>query len=133
MRPDLSNSQLYGVHCLCAQARCLESIRSVPRCDKWLILDVGNKGPPRALSIRGVVDSFGPARVLLDAAATPSGPWRRAACFRALGSPLRWQRVELGDSVPQSRYYRLYVRREGHASFRQLLHGVQFHCVLQDS
>ena len=90
------------------------------------MLDLGQARPVSALSLRGIVDSFGPARVLLDAGATPDGPWRRIDAFRALGTPLRWQRIEL-DQQPSTRYFRLYVRREGHATFRHRLHGVKFH------
>jgi hypothetical protein len=94
--------------------------------DKWLVLDLAEAQPIAALSLLGVVDSFAPARVLLDAGATADGPWRRVGSFRALGAPMRWQRVELGQR-PAARFFRLYVRREGHASFRHALHGVRFH------
>ena len=100
--------------------------------DKWLVLDIGAERAVSALSVLGVVDSFSKARVILDSGATPEGPWRRVCCFRALGSPLRWQRVELaGDGAsapPNARFFRLLVRREGHANFRQRVFGLQMHC-----
>ena len=64
----------------------------------------------------------------LDVGATPDGPWQRTGGFRAFGAPLRWQRVELGSEVPASRYVRLFVRREGHATFRHKVHGVRVYC-----
>lgn len=97
--------------------------------DKWIVFDVGEPRSPSAVSLLGVVDSFGPARVLLDAGASPSGPWRRVAGFRAFGVPMRWQRVGLPPDGEPSRFYRLYVRREGHATFKHALHGVLFHAV----
>ena len=100
--------------------------------DKWLVLDVGDVRAVEAVSLRGIVDSFGSARMMLEAATSPRGPWRRVCSFRALGTPLRWQRVELakpGQSPPSARYLRLYVRREGHANFRHRLHGVVAHCL----
>ena len=96
--------------------------------DKWLILDLGTARKPRALDLLGVVNSFGAARVLLDVGNSPDGPWKRAGCFRAFGSPMRWQRVQLGRDVPTVRYMRLFVRREGHATFQHKVHGVLVHC-----
>ena len=89
--------------------------------------------PVTALSLLGTVDSFGAARVLVDAGESADGPWRRVGKFRALGAPMQWQRLELGAKEPAraataARYYRLYVRREGHATFRHAIHGVRFHC-----
>ena len=101
-----------------------------PRKDKWLVLDLGRESVVRAISLLGEVNSFAPARVLLDAAPTADGPWRRVSHFRGLGA-LRWQRVDLSESRPASRFFRLYIRREGHASFRHAIHGVQFHCEKQ--
>ena len=100
--------------------------------DKWLTLDLGCSRKPRALSLLGIVDSFGAARVMLDFGDSPEGPWQRAGRFRAFGSPMRWQRVELDESVPTTRYLRLYVRREGHATFQHRVHGVLVHCVRPD-
>ena len=96
--------------------------------DKWLTLDLGTARKPRALDLLGVVNSFGAARVLLDVGNSPDGPWKRAGCFRAFGSPMRWQQVELGRDVPTVRYMRLFVRREGHATFQHKVHGVLVHC-----
>ena len=99
--------------------------------DKWIVLDLGeNMAPVSAVSLRGVVDSFGPARVILEASDSPSGPWRCIRRCRALGTPLRWQRIELTETnepALSSRFVRLYIRREGHATFRHRLHGVRFH------
>ena len=47
----------------------------------------------------------------------------------ALVYDLRWQRVGLPPDGEPSRFYRLYVRREGHATFKHALHGVLFHAV----
>lgn len=95
--------------------------------DKWLVLDLGTPQPARALSLLGEVDSFGAARVLLEAGASPSGPWRKTLGFRALKCPT-WQRIELGERTRPARFYRLYIRREGHATFRYTVRGVRFHC-----
>jgi hypothetical protein len=103
--------------------------------DKWLVLDVGAARSVEALSLLGDVDSFGAARMMLDAADSPNGPWRRVCSFRALGT-LRWQRIELakaGQAPPTSRFIRLYVRREGHASFRHRVHGIVAHCAADAS
>eukprot|EP00966_Prymnesium_polylepis_P022719 522688-Prymnesium_polylepis.2 len=96
------------------------------RRDKWLVFDLGDVRVVRALSLLGEVNSFAPARVLLDSAPTADGPWRRVDHFRGLGS-LRWQRVNLAER-PATRFFRLYIRREGHASFRHAVHGCLFHC-----
>jgi len=96
--------------------------------DKWLTLDLGAPRRIRALSILGVVSTFAPARVHLDVGMSPDGPWKRTGLFRALRSPMRWQRVDLGDGVPEARYIRLYVRREGHATFQHKVHGVLVDC-----
>ena len=66
--------------------------------------------------------------MMLETARSQNGPWRRVSSFRALRSPLKWQRVELGEAGPRARFFRLRVRREGHATFRHALHGVLFHC-----
>ena len=98
--------------------------------DKWLVLDLGEEAsrPVHALSLLGKVGSFGAARVMLEESESPRGPWRCVSRFRALGGPLKWQRVDLkGDGGVSSRFVRLYVRREGHATFRHQVHGVQFH------
>ena len=96
--------------------------------DKWLVLDLGERRPVSGLSLLGIVGSFAPARVHLQAGESPSGPWRRVCCFRALGSPMQWQHVELPPNVAEpSRFYRLFVRREGHATFKHQVHGVLFH------
>ena len=98
--------------------------------DKWLVLDLGEDAKPiRAISLLGIVNSFGPARVNLETSDSADGPWQSRG-LRAFGSPLRWQRVELAaenEAPLNSRFYRLYVRREGHATFRHQLHGVKFH------
>ena len=98
--------------------------------DKWLVLDLGKAQSAQALSLLGEVDSFGAARVLLEAGASPSGPWRKALGFRALSAPT-WQRIELGEGMRPARFYRLYIRREGHATFRYVVRGVRFHCKVQ--
>ena len=100
--------------------------------DKWIVLDLGETHPVCAISLLGVASTFGAARVNLDTAESADGPWRRVGSFRALRSPMRWQRVELsglrGTPAPcSSRFFRLHVRREGHATFRYALHGLQFH------
>ena len=99
--------------------------------DKWLVLDAGAIRPVDALSLLGIVDSLGRARVSLEVADAPSGPWRRVGRFRALGSPLRWERFALaapGQQPPTSRFFRLHVRREGHATFSHRVHGVTLEC-----
>ena len=101
--------------CLLALARpTCARLPLASRKDKWLVLDLGCESVVRAMSLLGEVNSFAPARVLLDAAPTADGPWRRVSHFRGLGA-LRWQRIDLGESRPASRYFRLYIRREGHA------------------
>jgi len=100
--------------------------------DKWLVLDMGAVRSVNALSLLGIVDSFGMARVRLDVGTSPSGPWRHVHSFRALGTPLRWQRVEL-DTAPNARFFRLFVRREGHATFKHRIHGITMHCERDDA
>jgi hypothetical protein len=99
--------------------------------DKWIVLDLGEDARPvRAMSLLGVVNSFGAARVVLEAGESADGPWQHVQRFRALGSPMRWQRIDLsaGNGEPlNSRFYRIFVRREGHATFRHQVHGVKFH------
>ena len=68
-----------------------------------------------------------PARATLECAPGPSGPWRRVSRFRALGQ-MAWQRVDL-EGPATTRFCRVFIRREGHASFRHTLHGVLFHCA----
>ena len=98
--------------------------------DKWLVLDLGSERPVHGLSLRGLVESFAPARVRLEVGETADGPWEHVHAFRALGAPLRWQRVDLrAEQRPEAaRFLRLYVRREGHATFKHALHGVLVHC-----
>ena len=46
-----------------------------------------------------------------------------------------WQRVDLarpGQPPPVARYFRLYVRREGHANFRHRVHGLVAHCRAEE-
>merc|ERR1711988_1177439 len=95
--------------------------------DKWLVFDLGEERVINALELLGIVDSFGPARVSLQCAPSSSGPWRpMGRGFRALGT-MRWQRVELPGT--SARFCRLYIRREGHATFRHAVHGVIFRCA----
>ena len=101
--------------CVCVRAH---------RHDKWLIFDLGEERPLLGLSILGVVDSFAPARAVLELAPSPEGPWHRVGRFRALGQ-LKWQHVTL--DAPAARFCRMYIRREGHATFRHEVHGVVFH------
>lgn len=95
------------------------------RHDKWLVFDLGEERQLTALSLLGKVDSFAPARATLECAPSPSGPWRRVSRFRALGE-LAWQRVDL-DGPATTRFCRVFIRREGHATFRHAVHGVVFH------
>ena len=94
--------------------------------DKWIVLDAGRPICLRAVSLLGLVDSFAPARLSIECAPSPRGPWMQVHRTRALGE-LEWERVELPEGVPSRRYFRLYTRREGHASFRYAIHGVRFH------
>jgi hypothetical protein len=96
--------------------------------DKWLILDLGRTCTPSALSILGVASTFGGARICVDRADAPSGPWRRLATLRGLCSLRAPAQCRLPADAPPSRYYRLYMRREGHATFRHALHDVAFVC-----
>ena len=99
--------------------------------DKWLVLDLGGTRTVHALSLLGIVDSFGSARMRLEVGSSPSGPWLPVHSFRALGTPLRWQRIELGGlghTTPSARFFRLFVRREGHATFKHRVMGVTMHC-----
>jgi hypothetical protein len=97
--------------------------------DKWLVLDLGEERTVSALSVRGVVSSFAPARVRLQVGESAEGPWEHVSSFRAMRAPLRWQRIELDTpQPPSSRFFRLHIRREGHANFRHAVHGVLFHC-----
>ena len=84
--------------------------------DKWLVFDLGSPRVVKALNLLGKADMFAPARVLLDVAPSAEGPWRRVSAFRGLGR-LQWQQFELPPRPP-ARFFRLYVRREGHATFR---------------
>ena len=93
-----------------------------PRRHLWHLLRL--KRPLLGLSILGVVDSFGPARARLECAESPDGPWRRVGRFRALGRK-EWQHVVV--EAPATRFCRLYIKREGHATFRHAVHGVVFH------
>jgi hypothetical protein len=97
--------------------------------DKWIVFDLDEAQPVSAISLLGVVDMFAPARVELQAADSVNGPWRHVTRFRGLTSAKRWQRIEIPGALPErtSRYFRLYIRREGHATFRHKLHGVEFH------
>ena len=101
--------------CVCVRAH---------RHDKWLIFDLGEERPLLGLSILGVVDSFAPARAVLELGPSAEGPWRRVRRFRALGL-LKWQHVTI--DAPAARFCRMYIRREGHATFRHKVHGVVFH------
>ena len=103
--------------CVCGPA-------AIGRHDKWLVFDLGAERQLLGLSILGVVDSFAPARAVLECAESPEGPWRRVGRFRALGR-LAWQHVTV--DVAAARFCRLYIRREGHATFRHAVHGVVFH------
>ena len=101
--------------------------------DKWLVLDIGSERSVEAISLRGLVDSFAPARVRVETGETADGPWDHVRQCRAFGAPLRWQQFDLrghgGGGAPiAGRYFRLHVRREGHATFRHAVHGVLFHC-----
>jgi len=100
--------------------------------DKWIVLDLETPRQVCAISFRGIVGSFGPARVLLDVGSSAQGPWQRVGRLRALGAPLRWQRHELGQATPPSQFMRVYIRREGHATFRHAIHGVLVHCNADD-
>mmetsp|Transcript_21841 Transcript_21841/g.54450 ORF Transcript_21841/g.54450 Transcript_21841/m.54450 type:complete len:178 (-) Transcript_21841:264-797(-) len=93
---------------------------------KWVVFDLGDAHSVTAVSLLGTVSSFAPAHLLLDCASSAQGPWRRVHSFRGLKS-LRWERINLAESTTKSRYYRLFIRREGHASFRHAIHGVFFH------
>jgi len=98
--------------------------------DKWLVLDLGAERTVDAISLLGIVDSFSKARMMLDVAESPDGPWERVGSFRALGTPLRWQKIDLGavgDGPQRARFFRLLVRREGHATFRHRVHGITVH------
>lgn len=96
------------------------------RRDKWLVFDLGCARTVNSINLLGEVDSFGPARVLLDSSQSANGPWRRVSHFRALAA-LRWQSVPLTPR-PSARFFRIYIRREGHATFRHAVHGVFFNC-----
>ena len=103
--------------------------------DKWLVLDLGAVRSVSAINLLGIVDSFGAARMRLDVGESPNGPWRPARHFRALGTPLSWQRVELaggGQAAPCARFYRLFVRREGHANFRHRIMGLTLTCEAEE-
>ena len=77
----------------------------------------------KGFSILGVVNSFAPARAMLQCAPSPDGPWRLTGRFRVLGQ-LAWQRFDFEGTA---RYWRLFIRREGHATFQHRVHGVVFH------
>jgi len=96
--------------------------------DKWLVLDLGRTCAPSALNILGVASTFGGARICVDRADSPSGPWRRLTTLRGLRSLRAPAQCRLPASAQPSRYYRLYMRREGHATFRHAIHDVVFVC-----
>jgi len=96
--------------------------------DKWLVFDLGSKQTPSAISLLGLVDSFGGARVLVDAAPSEQGPWRRVGHLRALKSLKAPERMALPAKTGAARFFRIYIRREGHATFRHAIHDVVFHC-----
>ena len=100
--------------------------RAVCRRDKWLVLDLGSKCTVTSISLLGEVNTFRPARVLLDSAHTAGGPWQRVTQFCGLGA-LKWQRINL--TTKPARFFRIYIRREGHATFRHAIHGVAFTCL----
>ena len=89
------------------------------------VTNLGEERQLTALSLLGKVDSFAPARATLECAPGPSGPWRRVSRFRALGE-MAWQRVDL-EGPATTRFCRVFIRREGHATFRHAVHGVVFH------
>ncbi len=88
---------------------------------------------PLAIDILGKVGSLAPARVLVDMAPSPAGPWKRIGAVRALtgtlNGNLKRERQKLSSTLPPMRYCRLYIRREGHASFRHQVHDVSFVCL----
>lgn len=96
--------------------------------DKWLVFDLGRPERPSRLSILGVASTFGGARVAIEHSESPDGPWRRVATVRAMRSLRNPVSVELPAQGQAWRYYRLYIRREGHATFRHALHDVVFTC-----
>ena len=104
--------------------------------DKWIVLDLGEEARPVcAMSLLGIVNSFGAARVELEISESADGPWQGVQRFRALRSPMRWQRVDLSaeDGEPlNARFVRIFVRREGHATFRHQLHGIKFHVAEEE-
>ena len=96
--------------------------------DKWLVLDLGRAAAPRALSLLGTASTVGGARVTLQRATSPRGPWRTVAHVRGLRGLRAPTRQPLPADLSPSRYFRLYMRREGHASFRHAIHDVCFEC-----
>jgi len=96
--------------------------------DKWLVLDLGRPAVPSALTIRGVVSTLGGARICLDRGESPSGPWRRVTTLRGLRGLRTPVQCDLPASLPPTRYFRLYIRREGHATFRHVIHDLSFTC-----
>ena len=95
--------------------------------DKWLVFDLGGVRRVRELRLLGYVSTLGAAHATLQSAPTADGPWRRVRGFRALKA-LDWQSVPIGGPDATARFLRLHIRREGHATFRHAVHGVEFGC-----
>ena len=92
--------------------------------DKRLVLDLGTPQPARALSLLGEVDSL-----------VPRGCWRPAPHRQVLGARRSASCPQVphvaahrtGRAYTAACFYRLYIRREGHATFRYTVRGVRFH------
>ena len=95
--------------------------------DKWLVFDLGRVHRVCELRVLGVVSTLGAAHATLQSAPSADGPWRRVRGFRAMKA-LEWQRIPIGGPAASARFYRLHIRREGHATFRHAVHGVEFSC-----
>ena len=95
--------------------------------DKFVVLDLARPCHVDAISLRGVVSSLGKARVLVDCSQSPHGPWQRIGLIRGLASASVEERHSLHVQRTPSRYVRLYIRREGHATFRHEIHRCRLH------
>ena len=97
--------------------------------DKFIVFDLKKKMKPTAISITGLVSSFGKARIIVQSSQRPNGPWTHVTFIRALGDARKTERHTLPNEIADARYYRLYIRREGHATFKHSISNVQFHCA----
>jgi len=96
--------------------------------DKYLIFDLGCTMKISEIDILGRVHSLRGSRILLQIGPSAKGPWQQAHSFRALSS-LQRTRSALPKDLPSTQFVRLFIRREGHATFRYKVHDVRFLCT----